>query len=195
VESFEHLVKVALETENLIVAGNLKFYVQRRTRKKNKEEVQRHGYEVDLVGARSDLLVLASVKSFFGSRGVSCQGFKGLADETKKTHYELYKLFNEADIRDGVVKEAAKQFGYNEDQVELRLYVGKFQNDAASECITAHLCKTRAGRGTIKVLGLEEILQALLRVTNSKAYFNDPVVMTLKALKHAKRLVEPKIAK
>ncbi len=32
--------------------------------------VQTHGYEVDLVGARSDRLVLATVQSYLGSRGV-----------------------------------------------------------------------------------------------------------------------------
>jgi hypothetical protein len=32
--------------------------------------LQRHGYEVDLVHARANHLVPASVKSFFGSQGV-----------------------------------------------------------------------------------------------------------------------------
>jgi hypothetical protein len=190
VEGFEHLVKVALETENLIVAGNLKFYVERRTRKKHKEEKQKHGYEVDLVGARHDLLVLASVKSFFGSKGVNCQGFIGLADETKKSHYDLYKLFNYPDIRCGVVAEAARQFGYSEEEVELRLYVGKFQNDTAKDRIKSHLGNICCGLGPIKVFCLDEILDRLLRVLDSKTYFNDPVVMTLKALQHAKRLLK-----
>ncbi len=66
-EGFEHLVKVALEAEQFIVSANLKFPVTMRTRKKDWEEEQTHGYEVDLVGARRNLLVLASVKSYFGS--------------------------------------------------------------------------------------------------------------------------------
>jgi hypothetical protein len=32
-----------------------------------------HGYEVDLLGARADLLVFATVKSFFGSLGVEAK--------------------------------------------------------------------------------------------------------------------------
>ena len=45
-EGFEHIVKVALETENLIVAPNLKFFVPRQTKKQSVEEWQTHGYEV-----------------------------------------------------------------------------------------------------------------------------------------------------
>jgi hypothetical protein len=98
VEGFEHLVKVALETEDLIVAGNLKFYVQRRT-KKLTIELQTHGYEVDLVGARRDKLVLASVKSWFGSKGVNCQGFKGISGVTGG-----YILWAKKPIEDGLAK-------------------------------------------------------------------------------------------
>jgi hypothetical protein len=85
VESFEHLCKVALEAEGFVVTSNVKFFVRRLTSKKSREEYQTHGYEVDLVGARSDQLVLAEVKSFFGSRGVNRQSFRGLADESKFT--------------------------------------------------------------------------------------------------------------
>src|SRR5438309_11835224 len=104
-----------METEDLIVAGNLKFPVPRQTKKLLADEIQTHGYEVDLVGARHDKLVLASVKSFFGSRGVNEQGFIGLADESKDTHFGRYNLFNELDIQQGVVRAAATQFGYSED--------------------------------------------------------------------------------
>ena len=67
-EGFEHLVKIAMEADGLIVSGNLKFRVSRKTRRKDKVETQAHGYEVDLVGAKKNQLVLASVKSYFGLR-------------------------------------------------------------------------------------------------------------------------------
>jgi hypothetical protein len=188
VEAFEHLVKVALESDGLIVAGNLKFYVTMRTRRSDRKESQRHGYEVDLAGAKRDQLILASVKSHFGSHGVNRQGFVGVADESKRTHFDRYKLFNVPGIREGVINAAAKQFGYSKRQVELRLYVGRFQNDAERELITRHLGRIRAGSGKVKVFGLKEILESLLRVAESRTYVNDPVVMTLKALKHAKLL-------
>ncbi len=65
-ESFEHLCKVALEAEGFAVTSNAKFPVRRRTRRVEYEEYQTHGYEIDLVGARGDGLVLAEVKSFLG---------------------------------------------------------------------------------------------------------------------------------
>jgi hypothetical protein len=187
-ESFEHLVKVALESENLIVTTNLKFPVTRRTQKKAKQENQTHGYEVDLVGARNRRLVLASVKSFFGSTGVNRQGFIGIAKEGRKTHFANYKLFNYKDVRDAVIEAAAAQFGYIKNQVELRLYVGHFQNEAERNEITEHLRTIKAGRGPIKVVGLDEIVEAALGVARSATYINDPVVMTLKALKAAGRV-------
>jgi hypothetical protein len=188
VEGFEHLVKVALESENLIVSSNLKFPVAKKTKKKGGREIQTHGYEIDLVGARSDLLVLASVKSFFGSRGVNRQGFEGIADRDRKTYFGLYKLFNDSEVRRGVVAKAAERFGYRVDQIELRLYVGKFQNEKERQAISDHLGRILAGRGPIKVIALNEIIAALLGVIESKTYFNDPVVITLKALQHAKLL-------
>jgi hypothetical protein len=98
-EGYEHLVKVAMETEDLIVASNLKFPVKIRTNKKGRNEFQTHGYEVDLVGVRRDLLVLASVKSFFGSKGVRQEGFKGLVNTAQPTprqrkNFKRYILFN-----------------------------------------------------------------------------------------------------
>lgn len=186
-EGFEHLVKVALEAERLIVSGNLKFPVTMPTRRQSRNEEQTHGYEVDLVGARHDLLVLASVKSYFGSTGVKRDGFIGLAGIKNPTvrqlrHFDRYKLFNDTRIRDGVIARAAEQFGYSCHQVELRLYVGKFQNETARRDITKYLGKMRAGKGGVQVYDLTETLAKLLCVLESKTYFNDPVIMTLKAL-------------
>lgn len=77
VEAFEQFVALALENEGLVVSGALKFPVRVRTTKAAYEEWQTHGFEVDLVGARSGRLVLATVKSFFGSRGVVAEHVRG----------------------------------------------------------------------------------------------------------------------
>lgn len=188
-EGFEHVVKVALEAERLIVTSNLKFPVRRRTRKSNHEEYQTHGYEVDLVGARRDRLVLASVKSFFGSRGVGLQGFRGLADETKRTFFSRYALFNEDDVRRGVITQASELYGYDESQIELRLYVGRFANDEAKFRVREHLSDITTVGGPVHVFDLDSILDRVFSVINSKTYVNDPVVATLKALKQANRLL------
>lgn len=192
-EGFEHLVKVALEIEKMIVSSNVKFHVARDTRKKGRPERQSHGYEIDLVGARQDLLVLASVKSFFGSLGVSRQGFKGLAigdvpPARQESFFSRYKIFNDADLRTSIIAEAAERYGYRTQQVELRLYVGKFRNADDKAAITAHLGKMRAGKGAIRVISLEDILRSVFQVLNSRTYVNDPVISTLKALAEAARV-------
>ena len=76
-ESFEQFVAVAMEAEGLIISEAVKFPVQRQTRKLAHDEIQTHGYEVDLIGARGDRLVLATVKSFLGSRGVVAEHVMG----------------------------------------------------------------------------------------------------------------------
>ncbi|HLI55555.1 MAG TPA: hypothetical protein VKY26_00855, partial [Actinomycetota bacterium] len=120
-ESFEQVCKVALEAEGFVVTGNVKFFVRRRTRRAAYEEFQEHGYEVDLVGARGDRLVLGEVKSYFGSRGVNRQGFRGIADVSRRTDFERYKLFNDPELRAEVMAKACKLYGYDSAQVEIRL--------------------------------------------------------------------------
>lgn len=65
-EAFESFVAVALEAEGLVVSSAVKFPIRIETAR----GPQTHGFEVDLVEARGDKLVLASVKSFLGSAGV-----------------------------------------------------------------------------------------------------------------------------
>src|SRR3954463_3677332 len=88
VEAFESFVALALETEDLVVSEALKFPVTQQT----PSGLQTHGHEVDLVGARSDRLVLASVKSFFGSKGVFADHVAGTA--AKREHNQRYALLN-----------------------------------------------------------------------------------------------------
>jgi hypothetical protein len=79
---------LALETEKLVVSEALKFPVTQQTT----SGLQTHGYEVDLVGARSDRLVLATVKSFFGSAGVATDHVTGTA--TRVAYNKRYALLN-----------------------------------------------------------------------------------------------------
>jgi hypothetical protein len=76
-EAFEAFVALALEEDGFIVSSSVKFRVRRRTRRASYEEVQEHGYEVDLVASRAEQLVLATVKSAFGSRGVVAEAVTG----------------------------------------------------------------------------------------------------------------------
>lgn len=128
-EAFEQFVALALESEGLVVSSALKFPVKRRTRKQAYEEWQTHGFEVDLVAARSDKLVLATVKSFFGSRGAVAADVRG--ENPDRRMNALYALLNDPEIRDAVVAGAAERFGFAVENVELRLYVGRFAGGTA----------------------------------------------------------------
>ena len=95
-ETFESFVALALEDEGLVVSESVKFPVRVPTRRRDHAEEQTHGYEVDLVGACAERLVLASVKSYLGSRGSSprtspprprraVQPRRGLCEATRDT--------------------------------------------------------------------------------------------------------------
>ena len=108
-EAFESFVAVALESEDFVVSSAVKFNVKLRTKKAVYEEFQSHGYEVDLIGARADRLVLATVKSFFGSRGVVADHVIGA---TKNEQWKKrYALLNHKELRTQVVDEAAARYG------------------------------------------------------------------------------------
>jgi len=127
VEAFESFVALALESEQFVVSEALKFPVTQQT----PSGLQKHGYEIDLVGARADRLVLASVKSFFGSKGVYADHVAGRAPKTALN--KRYALLNNPFVRDTVVQGAAARFGYQLTQIELRLYVGKFAGKAGTQ--------------------------------------------------------------
>ena len=182
-ESFEQFVALAMETEGLVVSSAVKFPVPRPTRKARYAEVQTHGYEVDLVGARSDRLVLATVKSFFGSRGVVAEDVTGAGGNERSGR--LYALLNDADLRDAVTRAAARRYGYDSRQVVLRLYVGKFAAPVAGtheKAIRAWCAKQKAGGGPIEFYGIKDILDAVVGASRLKTYRDNPVLVTMKVL-------------
>ena len=167
-----------MESEGLVVSGALKFPVRRQTRKAEYAEFQTHGFEVDLVGARSDRLVLATVKSFFGSRGVVADHVSGASP----THSNLYAMLNDETIRTTVVAGAAERFGFAVSQVELRLYVGKFAG-ADNEAKVREWCATQqVGSGPIRVVAAPEVVTLVREVAGSKQYRDNAVLATMKVL-------------
>lgn len=179
-ESFEQVCRVALEAEGYAVSGNVKFFVRRKTKKQAYDEYQTHGYEVDLVGAKAGSLVLAEVKSFLGSTGVSVAGFDGLAGAGgKASKASQFKLYNDSDLRAKVLAEARRRYGYRAAEVEMRLYVGRFRS-GHEEAIRQHLAAFK--RPSVRVVGLEEIVGQLLEQAKSRSYVDDPVLVTVKAL-------------
>jgi hypothetical protein len=177
-ESFESVVALVLEAEGFVVSGAVKFPVTRRTAKAMHKEVQTHGYEVDLVAARADMLVLATVKSFFGSRGVAAEDVAG--GGRFGTHY---KLLNDSFIRDEVIAAAAERYGYSKDQVRLRLYAGRFAGPGKG----IHEARIREMPG-FEVFGAEEITSKLIDAAASKQYRDSPALAAVKLLETAGRL-------
>jgi hypothetical protein len=98
-EAFESFVALALEAEGLVVSEAIKFPVRLQTRRKDHVEIQTHGYEVDLVGARANRLVLASVKSYLGSHGVVAEHVTG--ETTDEKARKRYSMLNDDDRPEG----------------------------------------------------------------------------------------------
>ncbi len=189
-ESFEQFVAVAMEAEGLIVSEAVKFPVQRKTQKLVHDEIQTHGYEVDLIGARADRLVLATVKSFFGSRGVVADHVRGTGGDQRARN--LYLLLNDPTIRDGVVAAASERYGYRQDQVTLRLYVGRFAaptKGTHERAIREWASTQHVGSGPIEVYGLGDVTEAVRTAAASKTYRDNPVLVTMKVLDAAGLLV------
>ena len=187
-EAFESFVALAMEDEGLVVSSAVKFPVTRRTAKAQHEETQTHGFEVDLVAANADNLVLASVKSFFGSRGVVAGHVDGSAGGASA---RLYAMLNDPVVREQVLAGACSRYGYPEDRVEFRLYVGRFAAPTKGENeqrVRAWAAKTIVGSGPIQVVGVKDVVDVVRRVAASKQYRDDPALVALKVLDAAGHL-------
>jgi hypothetical protein len=190
-EAFESFVAIALEAEGLVVSEAVKFKVALLTKKAAYAETQTHGYEVDLVGARSDRLVLATVKSFFGSRGVAAEHVTGTTanDAARKR----YRLLNDPELRAAVVSAACARFGYEPCHVQLRLYAGKFAGVAQGiheQQIREWCANQVAGGGPIEVVGIKQILAKVLDAAAQTQYRDNAVLVTLKVLEAAGLLTQ-----
>ena len=182
-EAFESFVALALEAEQLVVSEAIKFPVTRTVAKVARHEVQTHGYEVDLVGARADRLILATVKSFFGSRGVTSESVTGQTSD--RAARGLYRLLNEPDVRDAVIEAAAQRFGYQSSQVHLRLYVGKFAGPKQGnheKRIRDWCAQQIAGAGPIEVVGLDDVVSKVRAAAAQRQYRDNAVLVTMKVL-------------
>lgn len=191
-EGFEHVVRLYLERQGFVVATNVKFKISKKTQKKEHDETQSHGYEVDVVAARADQLLLGEVKSFFGSTGVQRSSFVGLASTPtnatekwlarQKAEFARYRLLNDAEHRAKVIEAACEKYGYADAQVKVALFVGHFKPGDEAD-ITSHLQSISVGSGTIEVHGPKQIAGVILKnVLADKTYADDPVVSTLRLL-------------
>lgn len=189
-EAFEAFVALTLEAEDLVVSEAVKHPVKLQTARASHPEYQKHWYEVDLVGARADRLVLASVKSFFGSSGVKGLEVQGRGKNARGN--ANYKLLNRPEIRETVVGGLAARFGYTLNQVQLRLYVGAWANakTGKDEQLTREWCAKQAvGAGSIQVYDLKDVVPVARQLAKSKTYRNNPALVAIKVLDAAGALM------
>jgi hypothetical protein len=185
-EAFESFVAISLEAEGFVVSEAVKFPVALPTKKVSHAETQRHGYEVDLVGARGDKLVLATVKSFLGSRGVVAEDVTGATPNSVRV--KRYHLLNNQVIRETVAELAAARYGYSPDQIEFRLYVGRFAVPARGEnesAVREWASNTHVGSGPIQVYNLQQVVENVRAVASSTQYRDNAVLVTIKVLEAA----------
>jgi hypothetical protein len=173
-EAFEQVARLALEADGFAVSTGVKFRLAMKTSKKAYDEVQTHGYEVDLVGARGDRLVLASVKSFFGSKGVQASSFSASPDSSE---FKRYRLLIDRNFQGRIRDAACERYGYKSSQIELRFYAGMFKSNKDEARIRETLKLDDVG-----VCGPTQIVKSLLAITKTKTYQDDAVVATMRLL-------------
>src|SRR3954452_10040037 len=100
----------------------------------------------------------------------------------------MYALLNDPVIRDGVIAGACERYGYRPDQVELRLYVGKFAAPKSGKHeneIRAWCSHQTVGGQPIKVVSVQDVIGNVIAAASAKQYRDNPVVVTLKVLEAA----------
>ena len=179
-EAYESVVAVALEGEEFAVTGPVKFPIEVHVEKQHRTETQTHGFEVDLVAARADRLVLATIKSYFGSRGVVADHVIEAASDKRNG----YRLLNDPPFREQMVSLAAGRYGYTVDQVRVRLYAGRFAPASGKheQRIRAWCSQTWVGGGPIEVFGPHEVAEQLLVTAANTQYRDNPVLAAVKLL-------------
>ncbi len=133
----------------------------------SREEFQTHGYEVDVVATNRNSLILGSVKSFLGSQGVSRRGFRALNANSNERENNAYRIFNDTEVRDGIIKEATDLYRYPRKSVEVRLFVGKFKSEDDQREIAEHFESINDRGVKFGVVGLSEIVDGLLCAAES----------------------------
>jgi hypothetical protein len=104
----------------------------------------------------------------------------------------LYRLLNDPVIRDGVVKAAEERYGYESNQIELRLYAGRFAGRRAGEHerrIREWAARQRVGVGSIEIVGLEEVVRKVRLAAGRKQYRDNAALVAVKVLAEAGQLV------
>jgi hypothetical protein len=180
-EAFESVVAVALEAEGYVVSGPFRFKLKGANEPKAKGE-QNSPLEIDLVAARGDSIIFATVKSFFGSGGVWAREVTGVGGKVKG-----YTMLNDVEKRTKLFQVAAEKFGYDISQVEVRLYAGNFTGTNEAQ-VRAWAETQILGGKPLQVWNSADLIQVVEAIAVDSAYQNNAVVALIKAQAVAKAL-------
>lgn len=97
-----------------------------------------------------------------------------------RTWKAAYALLDDEQIRSTVVGAAAERFGFEVDQVELRLYVDKFAGGGSEAAVREWCAQQVVGTGPIAVIGATDVVMTVREVAGSKQYCDIAVPATMK---------------
>ena len=169
-ESFVAVVAAALEAENYVVSGpiTIKWFSKGEPKVKGQ---QPNRLEIDLVAARGDRLVLATVKSFFGSGGVFPKDVIGQGSGASG-----YTMINDVKKRAELIELAAEKFGYKVKDVEVRLYAGKYAGLNGENEIREWAAKQILGGGPLQVVNALQLSQVINALAQESHYQNNVAI-------------------
>jgi hypothetical protein len=189
-EAFESFVALALEEDGFVVSPAVKFPVRRRVRKASRVEFQEHGYEVDIVAARADRLLLATVKSFLGSGGVAAETVTGKTDDRRRA--AMYRLLNDPVIRAGSSMRRPGDTATRDSRSSSASTSGG-SPDLAPASTSAGSANgqrpKRVGSDPIVVVGLDELVGKVRRAAERRQYRDNAALVPVKVLAEAGQLV------
>jgi hypothetical protein len=94
-------------------------------------------------------------------------------------------MLNDSVVRDAVLAGASQRYDYPPEEIEFRLYVGKFAGAHSSlhERVIRDWCSQQImGAGPISVHGLDEVAMTARRVADSKTHRDIPAMVAIKVL-------------
>jgi hypothetical protein len=92
-----------------------------------------------------------------------------------------------------VLRQACERYGYKLEQVEVRLYVGRFAAPSKGDNeqrIRDWAAGTKLGRGPVQIISSNEVVGKVRAVAAKKQYRDNPVLVTMKVPDAAGQLKE-----
>jgi hypothetical protein len=90
-------------------------------------------------------------------------------------------MLNDRPLREAMIAEACKIYGYKPSEVEVRFYAGNF-NGKDEHKVREWCSKEIAGGGPIEVYNLVEVIDTVVELAKSKTYIDDPALVAVKAV-------------